>query len=212
VFATLAPLLDHYGYLAVAVLLFLENMGVPVIPGETILIAGAVYAGAGRLNIVALGVIAVVATIAGSCAGYAIGRFGGRAVVHRYGRYVRLTSQQLGRAEEFFTRHGAIVVTVSRFITVVRQLTGVMAGITEMGWMRFLAFSSLGSILWVGVWASAGDLAGDHITAIYKEVSRYSLYVLIAVAVIVVGLILRQLVRRHRRAGPADPEPGANQD
>ncbi len=57
VFATLAPLLDHYGYLAVAAMLFLENLGAPIVPGETMLIAGSIYAGAGSLNIVALGVI-----------------------------------------------------------------------------------------------------------------------------------------------------------
>ena len=77
VLASVAPLLDHYGYLAVAGLLVLENLGVPV-PGETVLIAGSLYAGAGRLNIVAVGVLAVAASVAGSCAGYAIGRFGGR--------------------------------------------------------------------------------------------------------------------------------------
>jgi membrane protein DedA with SNARE-associated domain len=65
VLASLAPLLDHYGYLAVAVLIVVEDFGVPV-PGETVLIAGAVYAGAGHLNIIAVTAIAIAAAVLGS--------------------------------------------------------------------------------------------------------------------------------------------------
>jgi membrane protein DedA with SNARE-associated domain len=203
VFASLAPLLNSYGYLAVAGALFLENLGAPIIPGETMLIAGAIYAGTGRLNIVAVGVIAVIAAVAGSGGGYAIGRFGGHALVLRYGRYVLLTSERLEAAEAFFTRRGAIVVTLGRFVEGIRQANGIVAGITEMPWPSFLTFTSVGAALWVGVWASVGYLAGDHITAIYQEISRYSLYVVIAVAVLLAALILRYLIRRRRRR-PAD--------
>lgn len=200
VFGTLAPLLQHYGYLAVAVLLFLENLGVPVAPGETILIAGAVYAGSGRLNIVTLCVIAVATSVAGSAAGYAIGRFGGRALVLRYGRYVFLTSERLAKAEAFFVKRGAAVVTVARFLEGLRQAFSIIAGVTEMPWLRFLAFSSLGAVLWIGVWAAVGDLAGTHIGVIYQQVTRYLLYVLAALGVLVAALIAWYVLRRRRRA------------
>lgn len=211
VFSALAPLLDSYGYLAVAVILFLENMGVPVVPGETLLIAASIYAGAGSLNIVALGVIAVAASVAGSCAGYLIGRFGGHALALRYGRYVGLTGKRLGKAEEFVARRGAIVVTVSRFFVVVRQLTGLVAGTTEMRWIPFVTFSTLGAVLWAGAWATAGYLAGDHIAVIYRDVTRYLVWVLVAVAVLIAALIVRHVVRR-RRAGAADPGPVQSRD
>lgn len=80
--ATLAPLLDHWGYLAVGFLIFVEDFGVPA-PGETVLIAASVYAGAGRLNIVAVGVVGFAAAVLGDNTGYAIGRFGGRTLVLR---------------------------------------------------------------------------------------------------------------------------------
>jgi membrane protein DedA with SNARE-associated domain len=69
-----------------------------------------------------------------------------------------------------------------------------------MPWPRFVIFNTLGAVLWVGAWASAGYLAGDHITAIYSTVSRYSLHLLIALAVVVAALIIRAAVRRHRHA------------
>src|SRR5579859_256650 len=106
---TLAPLLDRWGYLAIAFLLFVEDFGVPA-PGETVLIAASVYAGAGRLNIVAVGIISLAAAVLGDNVGYAIGRFGGRELAVRFGRYVMLTEQRLEKAEAFFNRHGGKIV------------------------------------------------------------------------------------------------------
>ena len=111
----LAGPLDHFGYWAVPLLVMIEDFGIPV-PGETVLIAASVYAGAGRLNVVAVGVVAFVAAVFGDNIGFAIGHFGGRALVLRWGRYVRLTEERLDKAEAFFNHHGAWIITVARFI------------------------------------------------------------------------------------------------
>ena len=197
---TLAPLLDRWGYLAVGFLVFIEDFGVPA-PGETILIAASVYAGAGRLNIVAVGVIGFAAAVLGDNTGYAIGRFGGRTLVLRFGRYVRLTEERLARAESFFTRHGGKIVIVARFIEGLRQANGLIAGIAKMPWPRFLAFNALGAALWVATWTSVGYLAGNHIQAIYTQASRYALYLLAAAALAIAALIIRHQLRLRPRTG-----------
>jgi membrane protein DedA with SNARE-associated domain len=184
-------------------LVLVEDFGIPV-PGETVLIAGAVYAGAGRLNIVAVALIAFAAAVIGDNIGYLIGRFGGRVLVLRYGRYVLLTAERLDKAEAFFTRHGGWVVTIARFLEVVRQANGIIAGISGMRWRRFLAFNALGAALWVALWASVGDLAGRHIGTIYSQITRYSLYMLIALGAAVLALIGRHLARR-RQPSAYDP-------
>jgi membrane protein DedA with SNARE-associated domain len=196
---SLAPVLNNWGYLAVGGLLFLEDFGVPA-PGETVLIAAAVYAGAGRLNIFMVGLVAVVAAIIGDNIGYAIGFFGGRALVLRFGKYVRLTPERLDKAEAFFARYGGVVVAGARFIEGLRQANGVIAGISRMPWPRFLVFNMLGAALWVGTWATVGYTAGSHITIIYDQVSKYSLWVLLALVALVVGLTVRRLMRRRARA------------
>ncbi|HWG02808.1 MAG TPA: hypothetical protein VG164_13305, partial [Trebonia sp.] len=94
----LASPLAHYGLWAVLALVLIEDFGVPV-PGETVLIAAAVYAGSGRLNVVAVGLVGFLAAVLGDNIGYAIGRFGGRALVSRWGRYIFLTEERLDRAE-----------------------------------------------------------------------------------------------------------------
>jgi membrane protein DedA with SNARE-associated domain len=197
--ANLAPVLNHYGYLAVGGFITLEDFGVPL-PGETILIAAAVYAGSGRLNIIAVGLIAFLAAVVGDNIGFALGHFGGRALVLRFGKYVMLTSERLDRAEDFFRRYGGVVVAGARFIEGLRQANGIVAGTIGMHWLRFLAFNALGAALWVGVWASVGYLAGGHITTIYDVVTRYSLYLLIALAVVAAAWIIRAVVRARRRA------------
>ncbi|MEC3992523.1 DedA family protein [Actinacidiphila sp. DG2A-62] len=205
VLGDLAPVLNHWGYWAVGGLLFVEDFGVPA-PGETILIAAALYAGAGQLNIAAVIVIGIAAAILGDNVGYLIGRTGGHSLVLRYGKYVLLTPERFEKAERFFTRHGGKVVTIARFVEGLRQANGIIAGTTKMPWRRFLVFNALGAALWVGVWAGLGYAAGDHITTIYREVNRYSLYVLAALGAVVAALIARAVVRR-RRAAPTSTPP-----
>lgn len=217
----LAPLgssLAHYGLWAVALFVLVEDFGIPV-PGETVLIAGAVFAGSGRLNVVAVGVVGFVAAVAGDNIGYAIGRFGGRALVERWGRYVFLTKERLDKAERFFERHGGKIIVVARFIEGLRQANGIIAGISGMRWLKFLACNALGAALWVGTWVSVGYFAGQHITSIYNGITNYSLYAAIAAVVVIAAWILLHL-RKRRRArnaapaatGPATavrPEPAA---
>jgi membrane protein DedA with SNARE-associated domain len=203
---TLAPVLDHWGYAAVAFLLFVEDFGVPA-PGETVLIAASVYAGAGRLNVVAVGVIGFLAAMLGDNVGFAIGHFGGRALALRWGRYVFLTEERLDKAEAFFNRHGGKIVTVARFIEGLRQANGIIAGITGMRWAKFLLFNALGAALWVGTWTSVGYFAGNHITGIYEAINRYALYLLAAAVVLVVALVVRH--RRRRRARLAEGGEGS---
>jgi membrane protein DedA with SNARE-associated domain len=208
---SLAGPLNHFGYWAVLVLVMIEDLGVPV-PGETILIAASVYAGAGRLNVVVLGVTGCVAAVIGDNIGFAIGHYGGRALVLRWGRYVRLTREWLDKAEAFFERHGAWIITIARFIEVLRQANGIVAGATGYPWRRFLAFNALGAALWVGTWVSLGYLAGQHINAIYHNITQYSDYLLIALAVLLAGYIAWRIVRhRRRRIRPAGGQAKAEQ-
>ena len=193
----LEPTLDQYGYLAVAGLVMLEDFGVPV-PGETVLILGAVYAGTGRLNIVLVALLAFCGAMLGDNVGFAIGHFGGRRLALRYGRYVFLTPERLDRATLFFDRHGGKVIVIARFVEGLRQLNGIIAGMTGMRWRRFLVFNAIGAALWVGVWTTLGYVSGSHIDTIYAAAARYSTYLLAALVLLVAGYVARRLIRRRR--------------
>jgi membrane protein DedA with SNARE-associated domain len=194
--------LGHYGYWSILLLVMIEDFGIPV-PGETILIAGGIYAGAGRLNIVAVGIIGFVAAVIGDNIGFAIGHFGGRALALRWGKYLFLTEERLNKTEAFFNRHGGKIIVVARFIEGLRQANGIIAGITGMRWRHFLAYNVVGAALWVGAWVSIGYFAGSSIDSIYHAITKYSYYVIIALVVLVVAYIIWR-VRRRRRAVPAE--------
>ena len=191
--------LNHYGYWAVLLLVLIEDFGIPV-PGETILIAAAIFAGAGRLNVVTVAIVGFVAAVVGDNIGFAIGHFGGRALALRWGKYIFLTEERLDRAEVFFNRHGGKIIVVARFIEGLRQANGIIAGISGMHWRRFLFFNAIGAALWVGTWVTIGYTAGNHINTIYHYITTYSYYALIAVVVLVVAFIIRHVLRRRRRS------------
>jgi membrane protein DedA with SNARE-associated domain len=189
-------------------LVLLEDFGVPV-PGETILILGAVYAGTGRLNIVLVGVLAFFGAVVGDNIGFAIGHFGGRALVERWGKYVFLTPERLDKAADFFDRHGGKVIVIARFVEGLRQANGIIAGTTGMHWAKFLAFNALGAALWVGLWTSIGYFSGSNIDAIYSAATRFSAYFGIVVGVLIVAYIgwrvLRYRRERAAKASSTDP-------
>jgi membrane protein DedA with SNARE-associated domain len=206
IFHTLEPWLNHWGYLAVGAFVFLEDFGVPV-PGETILIAASIFAGAGRLNIVVVAVVAFVAAVLGDNIGYAIGRFGGVAAVARWGRYVGLTAARVEKATMFFGRHGGKIIVVARFVEGLRQANGIVAGISRLPFLRFVSFNALGAALWVTLWCCVGYFAGAHVVTIYNDFSHYSLYVLAAGGVAGAALVVRVIVRRRARAARAVTAP-----
>src|SRR5215472_13645478 len=201
---TVGSQLNHYGYWAVLLLVTLEDFGIPV-PGETILIAAAIFAGAGRLNIVLVGVVGFIAAVIGDNIGFAIGHFGGRALALRWGKYVFLTEERLTKAQYFFERHGGKIIIVARFIEGLRQANGIIAGISGMHWRRFVFFNAIGAALWVGTWVTLGYLAGNHITTIYHYITQYSLYALIAAVVLAATFIIWHVLRRRRRVTQRAP-------
>jgi membrane protein DedA with SNARE-associated domain len=207
---SLAGPLDHYGYWAIALLLLLENIGVPVIPGELAMIVGAIFAGSGRagLNIVGVGIVATVTTFAGAEVGYLIGKYAGRELILHFGRYVFVKPHHLDRAEAIVSRYGGIVVVVARYIVGLREANGIIAGITQMRWLTFSLYNLLGTCAWVATWVTIGDLAGKDINTIYKDVNRYSIYLLVLLVVLLAGYIV---LRRRRKAGEAPANPGAQE-
>jgi membrane protein DedA with SNARE-associated domain len=194
---SLEPTLDHFGYVAVVGLVLVEDFGVPV-PGETVLILAAVYAGTGRLNVLLVGLLGFIGAVIGDNVGFAIGHFGGRPLVQRYGRYVFLTPDRLGKATGFFERHGGWIIIIARFIEGLRQANGIIAGISGIHWAKFLAFNAIGAALWVLAWTTVGYVSGSHINAIYDTASRYSTYTAAALGALVLAYIARHVVRVRR--------------
>lgn len=158
----LEPFVLHYGYLAVGGLLFLEDFGI-LVPGETVLVTASLFAGQGKLNIILIIIIATLASIIGDSVGYLIGKYGGHPLLARVGKYVFINDEKITKVEKFFSKYGTKIVLIARFIDGLRELNGIMAGISEMNWRLFIIFNSIGSVVWVSLWSLVGYYGSSHI-------------------------------------------------
>ena len=183
-------LVAQYGYLAVLVIVGLESTGVPL-PGETTLVAAALYAGATHnLNIIGVVIAAAVGAILGDNLGYLIGHWGGYRLLIRYGRYIRLSEKRIKIARYLFLRYGGEVVFFGRFTAILRAYAAFLAGTTRMPWRRFLFFNAAGGIAWATIYGGGAYLLG-------RQIERLSgpfeiVFVAAAVIAIVVGALIVQ--------------------
>jgi len=183
-FETLRNYLAHWGYWAVGAALLLENAGLPM-PGETILLLASFLAySEHKLALPWIIVVGVCAATLGDNLGFAIGSYGGRPLLERYQRTLRIRPAVIARGEELFARYGAATIFVARFIAGLRIVAGPLAGVLRMPWRKFLVFNSLGAVLWVSVIASVGYLFGKHWDALVDLVQDANLAVAIVVVIV----------------------------
>jgi membrane protein DedA with SNARE-associated domain len=195
----MTSLIQHYGYAAVLVIVGLEAVGIPL-PGETVLIAAALYAGdTHRLDIVVVILAAVIGGVIGDAGGFAIGYWGGYRLLVRYGRYIRLTEVRIKVARYLFLRYGGVVVFFGRFVAILRAYASFLAGTGRMNWARFLVFTSLGRIAWAGLWGTAAYLLGNEVNRVGRPLAIA--FAAVAVLIIVAGIaVLRRQERRLEQA------------
>jgi membrane protein DedA with SNARE-associated domain len=197
---------DHFlesaGYGAVFVLSFISSMGLPV-GSELAIIGGGAFASGKikdvghHLNLPAVIILATAAEVLGSLVGYAIGRYGGRPLVDRFGKYVLLTHKDLDRAEAWFARRGEPVVFFGRFIPLLRSFVSFAAGLGEMAIGKFLLYTVVACAIWCTALAAFGySLGGTYNRAVHDF--SYAGYVLVGLAVIAVAVVFWHRYRTYK--------------
>ncbi|HEX5078494.1 MAG TPA: DedA family protein [Geminicoccaceae bacterium] len=187
------PLLQRYGYPAVFAAVGVEGMLIPA-PGQTLLIAAAIDAVHGGLNIVVLVTLALLATLLGSSIGYLIGRAGGRPLLQK----LPISEDRLNRVDALFRRRGGWFILVARFFDGSRQLSSVMAGTLEMPWWRFSLWNLLGALIWVGVWGLGTYWLDRDIGQAVAVVERIEpLAIALLAAALAAGAVYLWRRRRH---------------
>lgn len=199
-FGEVQRVVGDYGYLAVGLGILLEDFGMPT-PGEMLLIAGAILASGGALNIYLLLPLAWAGAVIGDNIGYAIGRTGGHHLMVRFGGRVGITQERLRKVEDFFEHHGGWVIVFARFVVVLRQFNGIVAGTLEMHWLHFTVLNAIGAALWVGFWGTLAFWLGKGAVVYVEELHALAPAILAVVIVIVLGgaIYLWWHYRRRRR-------------
>src|SRR5215207_6414253 len=190
-------LIGQYGYLIVFFGVMLESMGVPL-PGETILTAAGVMVHRGHLDLGDAVAFGVLGAVVGAQIGYWTGREGGRPFVLRWGRYVLITPERLGRAEAFFARHGGKAVFLARFVTGLRVFGALVAGISRMHWRTFFLYNALGGAVWATAAVMVGYLLGGSLDLVEQWAGRAIVLLLGLVVVAVAFYFAYRWVAGHR--------------
>ncbi len=194
-------LISSYGYWALAGVVALESMGLPV-PGETTLIAAAAYAGSThRLSIALVVVAAAAGAILGDNLGFWIGRGFGYRLLLRYGRYLRLSTPRVKLGQYLFQRHGGTVVFFGRFVAVLRALAAFLAGTNRMSWSPFLLFNAAGGVVWATLYGLAAYLFGRQVHRLLGGTGLVML--VLAIGLVAAGLVV---LRRHEQRLEAEAE------
>ena len=204
----------NYGYLAIFVLMLAESACIPI-PSELIMLfGGALAAGAvagTRLDLAAVIAAGVLGNLAGSYLAYAVGRYGGQAALHRWGRRIRLREHDLDKATAWFTRYGPAAVGFGRLLPVVRTFISLPAGLARMNRARFVAYTVLGCIPWTAALAWAGYAVGGRWQQVANDFHgpTYAVAGLLAVGAALGIAVFARNRRAVAGAAPADVEAGS---
>ena len=199
--SSITQLVDSYGLVVVAVLICLESICLPV-PGETVLILAAVFAGTRhQINIVSVVLTAAIAAIVGQIIGNLIGRQFGYRLMSQYGGYLHITGGRMKLGEYLFLRYGTAIVILARFVPVLRSIIGILAGANRMPWPSFLFGNIVGALMWTSVIGYLSFLFGNMV----HRVGHWIAIVIgvLAVTAIVVGV---NFLRRHEERLMAEAE------
>lgn len=157
----LEGLIHQYGYKAIFLCIMLESIGLPL-PGESLLIAAALYAArTSQINILIIVPSAAAGAVCGDQIGYVIGRWIGYPALVRWGRKVHLSEERLELGRFLFRKYGSGVVFFGRFVAIMRTFAAVLAGANRMSWRTFLLWNSLGGIGWTALYGFGAYALGD---------------------------------------------------
>lgn len=158
---TIIAVLSASGYAGLVGLMAVESACLPL-PSEVILPFAGYLISQGQMNLWLVATIGALGCNLGSAAAYAVGRYGGRRAVERWGKYVLLTRQDLERADRFFHRFGSAAVLIARMLPVIRTFIALPAGIAGMPQLRFHIYTFIGSWPWCLLLAYIGMVLGDQ--------------------------------------------------
>ena len=190
--------IDTYGYWIVLLAVGIESMGIPF-PGETTLVAAAVYASTNHsLNIVLVIVAGAAGAILGDNAGYSIGKYGGYPLLQRLLRVLHVGEDKLLYTQRFFAKHGDKTVFFGRFLAVLRAWAAFLAGANQMPRRTFFVWNAAGGIVWATIYGLLGYILGNNLPLLMSILKDLGIFGFVALGLVIVAIIGFWLYRRRR--------------
>jgi membrane protein DedA with SNARE-associated domain len=193
---TITQVVGNLGYLGIFLLMTIESAGIPI-PSEVIMTyAGFMATPGGITHVILVAVIGSLGTGLGSAIGYWAGSWGGKPFVDRYGKYFGVNPQRMLWAERWFCKYGESAVIYTRLLPVVRTIVNVPAGLLNMDFKKFMAYSMIGAFPWCLVLAFIGFILGENWESIMgaSHLLTYAVIGIVAI-ILVIGVALYVLMK-----------------
>ena len=194
--AAIIDLITRSGYLGIVLLMGIESACIPL-PSEVIMPFSGYLVFQGTLVLWLVVLAGAIGCVLGSLVAYAVGAWGGRRLVERYGKYVLVSRRDLDLADRWFREHGGIIVFVGRLLPMVRTFIAFPAGVARMPIWRFCLYTFLGSLIWCALLAWIGVKLGQHWDTLGSWFHRFDAAILAALLIAFGGYVWRHV--RHLR-------------
>lgn len=196
----ITDIMDSLGYLGIAFLMFLENL-FPPIPSELIMPFAGFTVAQGKMNFALVVLAGLVGTLLGALPWYYVGyAFGEERIKHfadRYGRWLTITSRDIEKANRWFDKNGKKAVLTGRLVPGVRTLISLPAGLNRMPFLPFLFYTSVGSLVWIGLLTFAGYALGNNYELVEEYIKPISTLVLVTLVVGAIFWVVKRKMRSH---------------
>lgn len=184
-FMAVVEVLGRWGYWGIALGMALESACIPL-PSEIVLPFGGFLAAVGRISFAEAFMAGQLGGLAGSVAAYGLGRYGGRSLLERYGRYLLISEREIAVADRWFQHRGEMTVFLARLLPGVRTFISLPAGVAGMGFGRFLFYSFMGMLPWTLLFTWAGYRLGQNWVQVRAMLHRFDL--------VIIGLLLASVI------------------
>lgn len=188
--------IDSWGYYAVAILMGMENACIPI-PSELILGFAGYMIYADRMTFLGATVAGMIGGMAGSIFAYAVGHYGGRPFVDKYGKYFFVKSSHVDIAQNWFDKYGVKAVFFSRMLPVVRTFISLPAGFAHVDMKKFLFYTFIGSLPWTALILAIGMMLGEG-WKVMMEVGHEISLVVAAIIVVICVVAYWQYKKRNK--------------
>jgi len=194
------------GYPGLFLLIVLESTMVPI-PSLLVMPFAGFLASRGDFSLPAILVLNSVAALTGSMLSYALGRYGGKPLLLKYGKYVFVRGKDIEKTEEYFARHGGKTIFIGRFLPVVRHLISIPAGIARMPIPSFAALTVAGASIWGGGLMVLGYWLGENWEPVAQKAKRFDLVIAGLVVLGLIAIAARFFLKR-KQAKQSGSDPG----
>jgi membrane protein DedA with SNARE-associated domain len=206
----LSNLFQSIGWFGVVVIMALESANIPIPSEVTMPLSGWMLVQARGLSALQAlwlgGLWGGVGCTIGSVVSYALGAWGGRPLVERYGKYILVHKEDLTKADQWFARWGDWAAFLSRLLPIVRTFISFPAGVVRMNFPRFTIYSFVGSFIWCGLLALGGYYFGEHWEELRAIMRPFDIPIAIVIVAAVAYYIYRHIRKGHKQATVPDVE------